>query len=107
MKQTLAVDFDQVIHDDLGLDWKGIGVVVGIPMTDTRNALTLLGNQYKIVIHTCRAVHPDGINAVRKFMHKHGIHYDDIVLEKPAAIAYIDDRAVHFTKWSLIVKEFG
>jgi len=36
-----------------------------------------------------------------------GTHYDEITHVKPPALAYIDDRALHFVDWSQALAELG
>lgn len=101
-KKTLAIDFDGVIHTYK--TWEGIDVIKGKPIEDCREAMVMLHHKYKLVVHTCRAVCPEGIRAVKKYMRKHGIPFDDVTASKPAAVMYIDDRGLLFTNWPAVLE---
>ena len=98
-KRKLAVDFDGVIHECRPGDWEGIGVANGQMVYRAAHFLRLLSFDYKIIIHSCRAVHPDGVEAIRKFCARHQVPFDDIVSVKPAAAMYIDDKGYKFDTW--------
>ena len=53
---------------------------------------------YSIVIHTCRALTPDGRRAVVHWLTaNHMIELiDNVTALKPIARCYVDDRAIHF-----------
>lgn len=100
MKYTVAVDFDGVIHKYDRDKWDGIARCVGAPVFGVRNALLEISKHYTIAVHTCRAVHPDGIRAVERFMRKHDLPFDYVTETKPQAIMYIDDRGHKFENWT-------
>ncbi|MFJ9374448.1 hypothetical protein [Streptomyces sp. NPDC101455] len=117
MIATVAVDFDGVLHSyDKGWhdgtiygDWKPGAVV----------ALSQLMQKYAVAVHTTRNARQVarwiertsgyGIECTTRmprtwygrrkpFWNTQGLLL--VTNWKPAAIAYIDDRAVHFTNWS-------
>lgn len=50
------------------------------------------------VIFSVRASHPDGPQAIQAWLDRYGFapYVSEITAVKPKAVAYIDDRAVHF-----------
>lgn len=105
-RNTLAIDFDGVLHQRNSAEWKGIAIIEGNPVPDAVAALHLLSHRYELVIHTCRAVHPDGERAVTEWMAKHGFPPCVVTAQKPAAIAYIDDRGLQFISWDNVLRIF-
>ena len=101
-KKTLAIDFDGVIHTYK--TWEGIDVINGKPVDGCRDTMIMLRHKYRLVVHTCRAVCPEGTRAVRKYMRRHGIPFDDVTAKKPAALMYIDDRGLKFTTWGAVIE---
>jgi histidinol phosphatase-like enzyme len=95
-KRQLAVDFDDTIATTID------GELVLI--RGAREALERLrAHGYKIVIHSARAWVAwndvwDRVGEMHDFLEKEGIPYDGIYMGngKPAAVAYIDDRAMRF-----------
>lgn len=118
-KKTLAIDFDGVIHA-YTTGWSD-GDLYDLPVEGALYALSKLEKDYKLVIFTTRAAEEHaakfegltGEAAIRKWLdywcEREGIalafHYE-ITAVKPAAIAYIDDRAVRFTNWQDVRKLF-
>ncbi len=93
-KPTIAIDFDGVIHQGPhGMP----GEVEGEPIEGTQEALSALHDQYHTVILTARQDFP----AIRSWLEKNDMSdsIDDVTNVKPNAIAYIDDRGIHFTNW--------
>ena len=117
--KSLAIDLDGVIHDYK--DGFGDGELRGDVMPGAEQELKRLTSEgWTIYIHTTRMnsqwyetkeAQQAYREKIAQWLVKHGIliesHYHDIVGEKPAAIAYIDDRAVRFTNWSDIRKYFS
>lgn len=93
-KQTICVDFDGVIHA-YSKGWSD-GSVYDEPIPGAIDALLNLMNRgYKVVIFSARPA-----EMIRPWMEKHWtapmFPIPEITNIKPAAIAYIDDRAVKF-----------
>jgi hypothetical protein len=94
--KTVAVDFDDTIAIHV------FGTVV--PASGVVDALTMLQEAgYKILIHSARAWEewPDRdyrIKEMEKLLAEWGVPYDDVYVGegKPGAMAYVDDRGVHF-----------
>lgn len=111
-KQTIAVDFDGVIHQ-YSRGWHD-GTIYDPPVEGTLEALERLHRRYRVVIFTTR-VNPDmpGGNAQYKrvidWLEEHGfeedVHFDEVTHAKPPAVVYIDDRALHFTSWEQALGE--
>lgn len=113
-KQTVAVDFDGVIHA-YSKGWHD-GTIYDPPVDGALEALERLHHRYKVVILTTR-VNPDmpGGHAQEKRIidwleengFREGEHFDEVTHAKPPAVVYIDDRALHFTSWDQALDEFG
>lgn len=104
--EQLAIDFDGVIHKNS----KGFhdGTIYDDPVDGAAEAIKELSKRYKIIVFTAKAK-PDrpllngktGKQLVSEWLDKHGLlsYITDITSEKPRAIAYIDDKAIHFISW--------
>lgn len=95
-KPNIVFDFDGVIHSYKS-GWKGAEnipdpVVPGI--ADAIRELRELG--YRVVVVSTRCSTPKGMGAVRYYLKKNEIFVDDVLMEKPPALCYIDDRAIRF-----------
>jgi hypothetical protein len=111
-KQTIAVDFDGVIHQ-YSRGWQD-GTIYDPPVEGTHAALERLHRRYKVVIFTTR-VNPDmpGGNVQLKRVidwleengFEEGVHFDEVTHAKPPAVVYIDDRALHFTSWDQAMQD--
>lgn len=111
-KQTIAVDFDGVIHQ-YSRGWHD-GTIYDPPVAGAVEALERLHRRYRVVIFTTR-VNPDvpGGHAQLKRVidwleengFEDGVHFDEVTHAKPPAVAYIDDRALHFTSWDQAMDE--
>ena len=111
-KNTIAVDFDGVIHKNS----KGFhdGTIYDEPFEGVKKGLEYLSKSYKLVIYTCKA-NPDrplidgktGPKLIYDWLVKHGLdsYIYNIVYTKPNAKYYIDDKAITFTSWDKIEKE--
>lgn len=98
---TIAVDFDGVIHTyDRG--WQD-GEIYGELVPGTQRALALLAQRFRLVVFTARY----DLDAVRDWLkQKHIDHFfKDVTNKKPAAYAYLDDRAIRFISWDQTIKE--
>jgi hypothetical protein len=95
--QTLAVDFDGVLHQYLS-PWQGPDVIPDPPVDGAIAWLMHLTEAFRVVILTTRAESAAGRAAVTAWLRAHG--YEGPALEvtavKPPAIAYVDDRAWRF-----------
>ncbi len=98
LARTLAVDFDGVLHPYTD------GWVGSVPADEMPNpgAFAFLAhlhdNGYRVVVFSTRCDHPEGLNGTRSWLAKHGLDelIDDVTHTKPAAVAYVDDRAVAY-----------
>ena len=108
----LAIDFDGVIHKNS----KGFhdGTIYDEPMPGAIDAIKSLSLTYDIVVFSAKAK-PDrplvngktGEELIWEWLGKYNlIHYIKLVTsEKPRAVAYIDDKAIHFTNWEDTLNE--
>jgi hypothetical protein len=113
-RYSIAVDFDGVIHR-YGRGWHD-GTVYDEPMPGAREALARIHRRYRVVIFTTR-VNPDlhggeeQLASVEAWLERHGFirgeHFDEITHVKVPALAYIDDRALHFTAWDTALDELA
>lgn len=103
---TIAIDFDGVIHNDnLGFH---DGTCYGELIPGTKESLRNLASQHKIVIFTAKAKKDrplingkTGIELVEEWLFKHELlqYISEITSDKPRAILYIDDKAYRFDDW--------
>jgi len=114
-KETLALDFDGVIHDDYlrsagGDDGDEMydGTIYGEPFDGLVESLTTLSKKYRLVIYTCKAnpTRPliegkTGIELIKEWLIEYNldIYISDIQFEKPHARYYIDDKGYRFENW--------
>lgn len=113
-RRTIAVDFDGVIHR-YSKGWKD-GSIYDPPVDGAREALARIHARYEVVIFTTR-VNPDmrgsevQMDRVLDWLESNGFHkgehFDIITHVKPPALAYIDDRALHFTAWDQALDELS
>ena len=95
-KQTVVFDFDGVIHSYTS-GWKGQAVIPDEPVSGIKEAINnIRAAGYEVVVVSTRCATPEGHGAVRAWLIDHGIDVDDVKMEKPPAIVYIDDRAICF-----------
>lgn len=113
-RDTIAVDFDGVIHR-YSKGWCD-GTVYDVPMLLAHESLAqLVKLGYRVVIFTTR-LNPEIPNqdfnlqksAVISWLDANSfqlnVHYHDITAQKPIAKVYVDDRALHFTSWEEALK---
>jgi len=94
--QTVVFDFDGVIHSYTS-GWQGEYVIPDPPVPGIRDSIQEIRNAgFKVVVVSARCVYPNGEEVIEEYLQKHCICVDDIMAEKPPAIAYIDDRAICF-----------
>jgi hypothetical protein len=113
MPQTIAVDFDGVIHQ-YSRGWQD-GTIYDPPVIGALESLTTLMNTYAVFIHTTRDagavaawLAERGFDTVldvegrshpkREFWNEQGALL--VTDRKLPAIAYIDDRSVRFQSWA-------
>lgn len=106
LKDTLAIDFDGVIHKNS----KGYydGTVYDEPVEGAIQAIKELSKKYTLMLYTFKG-HPErpsvnGINGIQgtwDWLEKHGIKdcIKDIVWGKPNAKIYVDDKGYKFENW--------
>ena len=107
-KQTIAVDFDGVIHAYS----KGFhdGTIYDPPSVGTQAALAELAAKYHVVVLTARARTPELVAEIGAYLKAYDLdqYVSNITNVKPAAVAYIDDRAILFdstrdNSWSTVL----
>ena len=87
---TIAIDWDNTLVTSPNGPW----------LPGAQDALTYLNNRHNLVIHTCRANWPEGLQAITERLHEHRLTIPiHTTPGKPHAHAYIDDRAIPFTGW--------
>ena len=108
---TLAIDFDGVIHyHNLGFH---DGTVYGNPIPGAIEAIKKLSKKYKIVIFTCKA-NPKrplikgktGPELIWEQREKYDLKscVKDVTYDKINALYYIDDKAISFNNWDSTLK---
>ena len=96
MKQAVVFDFDGVIHSYTS-GWIGPDVIPDPPVPGIKEAIAeIRAAGYMVFVVSARCRHPLGMVAIDEYLKRHGIEVDDICMEKPPAVAYIDDRAICF-----------
>ena len=109
-KNTIAVDFDGVIHKNS----KGFsdGTVYDEPVEGVKEGLEYLSKSYKLVIYSCKASNDrqlvngkTGSELIYDWLVKYKLdsYIHDIVYEKPNAKYYIDDKAIRFLNWQMVM----
>ena len=113
-KNTIAIDFDGVIHKNS----KGFhdGTIYDEPIEGVKKGLEYLSKSYKLVIYSCKA-NPNrplidgetGIDLIWGWLQRWNLHgyIEDITYTKPNAKYYIDDKAVRFTNWNQVIGELN
>jgi len=110
--KVLAIDFDGVIHsNELGFH---DGTVYGTPIKGVEQALEELSKKYTLIIHTSKA-NPNrplingktGKELIWEWLGKYKLnsYITNITYHKINASYYIDDKAIHFTNWSSVLKK--
>lgn len=94
--KTVVFDFDGVIHSYTS-GWQGATVIPDPPVDGIREAIQEIRESgYNVAVVSTRCADLSGKNAIWAYLKKHDISVDDVLLEKPPAVAYIDDRAICF-----------
>ena len=94
-RPTVVFDFDGVIHS-YTTRWRAASVIPDPPVEGIREALREIRKYYRVVVVSSRCSQEDGIDAIREYLKRYDIEVDDIAVEKPPAVVYIDDRALTF-----------
>lgn len=98
LARTIAFDFDGVLHPYTD-GWVGSVPADEPPTPGARELLEKLRTAgFRIVVFSTRCDHGEGLNGTIDWLEKHGllVLVDEVGCQKPAAIAYVDDRAVPF-----------
>lgn len=113
LKNTIAIDFDGVIHKNSNGFFDG--TVYDDPIPGTKKALEFLSKKFsKIIIFTCKAMEKrplingkTGVELIWEWLKKYELdqYIYDITVEKPVAAMYIDDNVIRFNTWKETIKE--
>ena len=113
-EKTIALDFDGVIHNDT----KGFhdGTIYGVPIDGTKDALFELSKSFKLVIYSCKS-NPKrplingktGTELIWEWLDQWDMKQfiSDVVINKPNALIYIDDRGLKFESWNQIMRQIN
>jgi hypothetical protein len=112
--KNLAIDFDGVIHKNS----KGFydGTIYDDPIEGSYEALKTLSKTYNLIIFSAKARNDrplinskTGVELIWEWLEKHNMKQfiSDVVSEKPRALYYIDDKAIHFTNWNNILNKLN
>lgn len=111
-KNTIAIDFDGVIHSfELGFH---DGTIYGTPIEGAIESIKKLSQKYKLVLYTAKAKSDrplvngkTGKELVLDWLKKYNIdhYFNDVTAEKPRCICYIDDKAINFKNWDQAMKD--
>lgn len=96
--QTVAVDYDGVLHPYTE-GWVGPVPADEPPMPGARLFLeTLVAQGFDVVVFSTRCSRTEGLVGTIDWLQKHDLFrfVVKVTHEKPAAIAYVDDRAVAY-----------
>jgi len=95
-KKTVSVDFDGVLHAYTS-KWTRADQIHDGPVPGALEAVQqYLRAGYKVVVHSARAKDPRGLDAIEAWLIEHGFPDLVVVVEKPHAELYIDDRGYQF-----------
>lgn len=101
-RPTIAVDFDGVIHA-YRHGWQD-GTIYDEPMPGAAESLRMLIDKgFRVVIHSSRASTVQKRAEIMEWLDNYDIPYHDVTNLKPAAIVYLDDRALKFDNWNQAV----
>lgn len=108
LAKTIAVDFDGVLHPYTD-GWVG-PVPADEPPTEGAETFlaTLVGDGFRIVVFSTRCDTEEGLAGTCAWLDKHKLTpmIHDVTCQKPAAVAYVDDRAVTFRgDWASVLNE--
>ena len=96
-KPTVCFDFDGVIHMYTS-PWTVATEIRDEPVPGIKEEIDRIrAAGYKVVTNSARCETPEGQAAVASWLKDHNIVVDAVTATKPAAIVYLDDRALRFT----------
>jgi histidinol phosphatase-like enzyme len=95
-QKTVVFDFDGVIHPYTS-GWQGISKTPDSPVPEAVETIRRLRRHgYKVIVVSARCTVPAGMGAIKRYLNNWRIDVDGVSAEKPAALAYVDDRAICF-----------
>ena len=101
----IAIDFDGVLHD---YKHPVEGRRLGPPMPGAAEAVMDLQDAgHKLIIHSCKASTPGGVEMIQGWLTFYDIDILDIAVSKPMADIYLDDKALPFADWSTTLEFLG
>lgn len=93
---TIVLDFDGVIHSYTS-GWKGVDVIPDPPVPGIAEAINDIRERgYRVVVVSSRCAVLTGMMTIQRFLDKNKIMVDGVCAHKPAALVYVDDRAICF-----------
>lgn len=95
IKPTIIFDFDGVIHSYTS-GWQGTTNIPDPPVPRIKEAIQEIRKEYRVVVVSTRCFQPGGIEAIKKYLEKHGIEVDEVTNKKVPAILTVDDRTICF-----------
>jgi len=108
MKPTICIDFDGVINSyesGYGPHYR-VDYIPDGPVEGAKESIKKLRKKFRVVVQSARCADPDGKQAIIDWLDFYEIEVDDVVAHKPAAVMYIDDRAMQFRgNWEATLKE--
>lgn len=108
MAGTVALDFDGTLHP-YSAGWIGTTPADEPPAPDTIRFLAALHQRgFRTVVLSARASYPEGKQGIIDWLRAHDLlrFVDEVTATKPAAIAYVDDRAVVYTgDWTSVMND--
>lgn len=96
--QTVCLDFDQTLHP-YTKGYTGPVPEDEPPIPGAKQFIqTLIAKGYRLIIQSARCNHPGGAEAIWAWLRKYGLaqYISEVTNVKPPAVAYVDDRGVHF-----------
>lgn len=93
----IAVDFDGVLNSYVS-GWTGATSLPDPPIPGAIEWLEEMARSFEVIIFTTRGQYPEAKAAIREWLAKHGYRGPDLRVtnKKPAALVYLDDRALRF-----------
>jgi hypothetical protein len=103
--KTIAIDFDDTIHDTKNTDWPNMGS----PLQGSRSSIIKLKKlKNKIIIFSARAATPAITTSIEVWLKQQKIPFDLVTNVKPNADVFVDDRALRFENdWAATMKELN
>lgn len=94
--RTICFDFDGVIHRYTS-GWIAADVIPDGPVPGIGKLIATLREQgFRVVVNSARCRYSEGFPAVKEHLDAWEIEVDEVCEHKPAAVIYVDDRAVRF-----------